>query len=423
LLALPLQPVVVAIAGGIVSRHHRRVSRCRDVVVIGAGPAGAVLARALAAGGAEVLLVDRHSFPRHKVCGGCLGAKTLELLDTIGLGRLPGDLRAVPLERLQLRGWDRGLELPLPGGASVSRYALDASLVDAAVAAGADFRPGAVAELGAGDPAGGSRRVALRSRGEVTEVEAKVVVAACGLGSPLAGRRQSAGRRVAGSLERPPRVAGARIGVARIVSGAPRSYRPGTVHMAIGTRGYVGCVRLENGRLNVAAALDQSFVREVGPGAACRRILAEAGFPPIAGLVSGPWSGTPPLGSRPSRVAGERLFLLGDAAGYPEPFTGEGIGWALAAALSLEPLARQAVNAWKPALGGEWERRHHRQAAAWQRPCRALGWLLRRPLAARLALTAVAAWPRLGEPLVNRLQAGSAASSGGLGPQGATPWP
>jgi flavin-dependent dehydrogenase len=414
---------VVAIAGGVVSRHHRRASRGRDVVVIGAGPAGAVLARALAAGGAEVLLVDRHSFPRHKVCGGCLGAKTLGLLDAIGLGRLPGDLRAVPLERLRLRGWDRGLDLPLPGGASVSRYALDASLVDAAVAAGADFRHGAVAELRAGDPRGGSRQVALRCRGEVTEVEAKVVVAACGLGSPLAGSRRSAERRATGSRERPLRVAGARIGVARTVSEAPWSYGLGTVYMAVGTGGYVGCVRLEDGRLNVAAALDQSFVREVGPGAACRRILAEAGSPPIAGLVSGSWSGTPPLGWRPSRVAGERLFLLGDAAGYAEPFTGEGIGWALAAALSLEPLVREAVSAWKPALGGEWERRHRRQAAAWQRPCRALGWLLRRPLAARLALTAVAAWPRLGEPLVNRLQAGSAVNPKGLGPQGATPWP
>jgi flavin-dependent dehydrogenase len=414
---------VVAIAGGVVSRHHRRASRCRDVIVIGAGPAGAVIARALAAGGAEVLLVDRHSFPRHKVCGGCLGAKTLGLLDAIGLGRLPGDLGAVPLERFELRGWNRGLDLPLPGGAAVSRYALDASLVDAAVAAGADFRPGAVAELRAGDPAGGSRRGVLRCRGEVIEVEAKVVVAACGLGSPLAGRRQSAGRRAAASTERPRRVAGARIGVARIVSGAPRSYRPGTVYMAVGTGGYVGCVRLEDGRLNVAAALDQSFVREVGPAAACRRILAEAGFPRIAGVVSGSWSGTPPLGSRPSRVAGERLFLLGDAAGYAEPFTGEGIGWALAAALSLEPLVREAVSAWKPALAGEWERRHRRQAATWQRACRALGWLLRRPPAARLALTAVAAWPRLGVPLVNRLQAGPAADPGGLGPQGVTPWP
>ena len=53
----------------------------------------------------------------------------------------------------------------------------------------------------------------------------------------------------------------------------------------------------------------------------------------------------------------DRLFLLGDAAGYVEPFTGEGIAWALASGRAIAPLALRAIERWEPRLAGEWERR------------------------------------------------------------------
>ena len=60
--------------------ERQRSRRLWDVVVVGAGPAGAVVARELALAGATVLLVDRRRFPRNKVCGGCLSARTVAQL-------------------------------------------------------------------------------------------------------------------------------------------------------------------------------------------------------------------------------------------------------------------------------------------------------------------------------------------------------
>ena len=54
-----------------------------DVVIIGAGPAGSTLALELTRQGFEVLLVDRASFPRGKVCGGCLNGNALAALDEV----------------------------------------------------------------------------------------------------------------------------------------------------------------------------------------------------------------------------------------------------------------------------------------------------------------------------------------------------
>ena len=67
--------------------------------------------------------------------------------------------------------------------------------------------------------------------------------------------------------------------------------------------------------------------------------------------------GTAPLTRRTTPIAEERLFLLGDAAGYVEPFTGEGIAWALVAGLAVAPLAIRAAKQWHPSLGVDWSRR------------------------------------------------------------------
>ena len=77
---------------------------CRiwDVLVVGAGPAGAVAAHELARRGARVLLADRVDFPRGKVCGGCLSVRGLGVLNQLGLGDLPKRLGAVPLTHARL---------------------------------------------------------------------------------------------------------------------------------------------------------------------------------------------------------------------------------------------------------------------------------------------------------------------------------
>ena len=76
-----------------------------DALVIGAGPAGSVTARELARRGRRVLLVDRATFPRSKVCGGCLNGAAIRTLERLGLGRvLEG---ALPLDDAPCRGRGR----------------------------------------------------------------------------------------------------------------------------------------------------------------------------------------------------------------------------------------------------------------------------------------------------------------------------
>ncbi|HEY2147947.1 MAG TPA: FAD-dependent monooxygenase, partial [Pirellulales bacterium] len=119
-----------------------------DAIVVGAGPAGSIAARQIARAGKSVLLVDKATFPRSKVCGSCLNATGAALLERIGLGHLLGDLGAEPLDEIALAAAGRSVCLGIPrGGAVVSRAALDAALVSEAVTAGAMFHGATRARL------------------------------------------------------------------------------------------------------------------------------------------------------------------------------------------------------------------------------------------------------------------------------------
>src|SRR5205807_767326 len=118
------------------------------------------------------------------------------------------------------------------------------------VVAGAHFLPETEARLSPSDAK--LRRVVLRDRSGRTEVVARLVLAAGGLGSSA---------RAAAATAPAARSAGARVGVGRLVPNPPVHYRPGTIYMACSAGGYVGLVRLEDGRLDVAAALHPGLLR------------------------------------------------------------------------------------------------------------------------------------------------------------------
>ena len=164
-----------------------------DAVVVGAGPAGSLTAHQLRQAGLSVLLVDRQSFPRRKVCGACVSRGAQKILAEVGLEGLMQRLDPVPLTSLRLCGWGKTAHLPLEGAAALSRSALDQALVEAAVACGAVFLDGARARIGPVEAA--NRRVSLRLGGTTVEVRARVVVAADGLGGGLlADARGATGR-------------------------------------------------------------------------------------------------------------------------------------------------------------------------------------------------------------------------------------
>lgn len=344
-----------------------------DAIVLGAGPSGAIAARELASAGASVLLVDRRSFPRDKVCGGCLNGHTLAVLRSAGLEDLPARAGALPLGAFRLGIQGRELRLVLPAGLVVSRPGFDAELVAAAVSAGARFLPETEGCVGALE--GEARQVRLRQNGRDRTVRARVVLVATGLAGSALQELSDIQTRVA---------AGSRIGVSCLVPGCP-DYSAGTIHMAVGTIGYVGLVRLGHEGLHIAAAFGVAGLRRAGgPGGAARLVLEEAGFPPIDGLAQAHWLGTPGLTRRTYPVGDTRIFVLGDAAGYVEPFTGEGIAWALASGRAVAAPALAAIRGWQPGYGREWGSLYRRVVGRRQMLCRAATFVLRRPALARL---------------------------------------
>ena len=366
--------------------------RAWDVITVGAGPAGSSAARLLARAGRSVLLVDKSSFPRYKVCGSCLNGRVLSALEAVGLGALVEEAGGVALDGLRLAVAGAEVALPLPGGAALGRERFDALLVQAAVQAGAEFLPRTRARLGLlGGPTGGCRPVVLHRGGDTESARARLVLAADGLGAGLLPRALTM------------TVPASRIGAGLIVDEAPSFYRAGCIHMACGRAGYVGLVRLEDGRLDVAAAFDPSVLRHLGgPARAANGVIAEIGWPVPGGLAAGPWRGTPALTSRPERIGAERLFVLGDAAGYVEPFTGEGIAWALISARALCPLALCAVERWDPGFPALWATLH-RRALGPRRLCHATARLLRSPLLTGVLVRLLAQAPGLAGPIVQAL--------------------
>lgn len=375
-----------------------------DVVIVGAGPAGALAARGLAQLERQVLLVDKTRFPRFKVCGGCLNLKSLAVLEAVGLGELPESLGAVPLSQMTWAAGGRRACIRLPGGMSVSRERFDADLAQAAVAEGVEFLAGVTARVM--DRSDDGRHVRLGEGTRSVTVCARIVLVASGLGVGCADEDDGRNRVAGQSL----------LGTGVLIEAVDTDYSPGTIYMACGRGGYVGITRVEQGLLNVAAALDPAFVRhEGGLGNSACLLIKEAGLPALEDLAQHVWKGTPLLTRRPSAIAGDRLFLLGDAAGYIEPFTGEGMAWALAGARAVVPLADQGCRHWTPELGRRWQATYRQVIRRRQWVCRSLSHLLRHPGLTRGVVRILSAYPSIARPVVHFLNAGGVAATDGQG--------
>ncbi len=348
------------------------ISPCWDVVVVGAGPAGALAAHGLASRGVRVLLVEQRLFPRWKVCGACLSPQALAALKTAGLGDLVAAQGGLSLERLQLGVAGRVNPIALGAGRVLSRSRLDQALLEAAVAVGATVMTGTRAVLGAAatglEP---DREVVLQKGTARWSVRAKVVLIAAGLSHRAIDNETE----ISTSIQ--PH---SRIGAGCVLPGEAADLAPGVLQMAVGQGGYVGLVRVESGEINLACAFDRPMLGSVGGAALlCQKILAEAGFATLPGLKESAWQLTAALSRRTIPLAGQRLLLLGDAAGYVEPFTGEGMGWAITSSLAALPLVLRGLEHWDGAIETEWRRLHRRWVAQKQRSCRVLAVVLRHP--------------------------------------------
>lgn len=349
-----------------------------NVIIIGAGPAGAMAACELAAVG-NVLLIDKSTFPRSKVCGCCLNGAALDQLEQVGLRDTVMGL-GITLDRLRLYIESKRIELKLPTGLSLSREVFDHTLVLNAVQRGVNFLPECTAIVQSfGEQ---SCRVQIKdSRGKTEVLECAVAVIADGLGGTALQNFRDF------DVTSYPR---SRIGVGCRLTTAPSFYEPGSIYMSYGSGGYAGVVALEDGSFDMAAALDPGVLRNDRPSTsdekhshavaeAIARIMAEAGVATIEDLTTSHWRGTKPLTCKRRQLSAQRVFVVGDSASYVEPFTGEGIAWALASARALAPIARRASQRWDDLLAAQWQYVHRRIIRKRQETSKAVAAALKQP--------------------------------------------
>lgn len=297
-----------------------------DLVVVGAGPAGAATALGALAiePGLSVLLLDRHDFPRDKACGDGIAPQVFDLLAEVGVTGLVDD--RTPVQRLSLRrgllGVDRLMARP---AWVVPRTIFDHRLVEAAQTAGAVLRKQRV------------RGVDVRASSvRIDEVEARVVVGADGAHSEVrralgveAGPTALALR---GYAPTPPDRAGQQV----IVFGTERQ------------PSYAWSFDRGDGWSNVGYGEQLRAARR--PTRA--ELLAQLeDLLPGASVGGENWRGHPlPLSGWSWRPQAGRVMLVGDAAGLINPMTGEGIYYAVATGLLAGRAAAHAVRRTDPGL-------------------------------------------------------------------------
>jgi flavin-dependent dehydrogenase len=334
--------------GRTVQQNHLRSieGQVFDVVIVGAGVAGAAAAILASQRGLSVLLVESQLFPRDKVCGGCLNQRAQSFLQSIGLYDKIKSAGAVEIDRLHVQINKYSSQWVVPSMLSIRRSTLDQMLVDHAELCGTTFVDGIRAKIQPIGPESMSnhRVVVLKSAGNPTEsvsVLGKLIVVASGLS------RSS----LPTSEEWPASVMNnSRIGLHALIprEKVPESFASRTLgaksqlHMLVGSVGYLGICDTDGNYVDLAAAMDPSAVRVAKDvGATVVQVLQECGAD-SSFVRDLNWQSTPHLTRQSDCVAMQNVFLLGDATGYVEPFTGEGMSWAFKGAEALVPLLYQA---------------------------------------------------------------------------------
>jgi flavin-dependent dehydrogenase len=303
-----------------------------DVAVLGAGLAGSSAAKALADKGWETLLLDRQTFPRHKVCGEFLSPESQSTLQALGISEPLSGLGHCEIERIKLifeNGAETEIELPARAW-GLSRYVLDEGLHQAALRAGAVLQTGtAVTAVRTTDR---GYLIETKQGSEMNVIEARAVIAAW-------GANQRAGLP---GYQRQPAGKAAYVGVKSHFRGV--KMEP-VVELYFFRGGYLGLCPVEGGAVNASALLERETAANAGKsilsiiyGAAQRNAKLYEKLKD-AEPVPGAQAAVAPVYLNRKPVAWDQLPLLGDSATMIPPLCGDGMSMALRSAALCVPLA------------------------------------------------------------------------------------
>jgi flavin-dependent dehydrogenase len=381
-----------------------------DAVVVGAGPAGSTVAIRLARAGWAVALVEKRRFPRRKVCGECIAASNLPLLEALGIGPAFEALAGPALRHVTLMRGDSAVTADLPPadhdrypwGRALGRESLDNLLVDEARTAGAVvFQPGAVQAI-LGTPGAWHCELRLPESAAPLRLHAALVVDAHGswehLPSDRPGRRQA---RSAADL------------FAFKANYSGSTLPEGRISVLALDGGYGGMVVADHGAMTLACCIRRDRLGELRAGAPrlsaseaveawLQRECAGVRLALRGAIRDGPWLSSGPLDPGVRVDAADGIFRVGNAAGEAHPILGEGMSMALqsAALLCSHLLSHRGTSAVSDAaVQAELQRAY---AASWRRQfaprlrlAAVFAHLAMRPRSAEALVKLARAWPRL----------------------------
>jgi flavin-dependent dehydrogenase len=347
-----------------------------DLAVIGGGPAGAAAAWTAARGGWRVAILERGEFPRDKVCGEYFSPEALPLLEALAPDLLLAAPSITQAAFISSAGRRRAFTLPQPAR-GISRLALDAALWQAAGAAGAvpmtktavrgARRTGDGYELTVENGPAISARHLIVAAGRWWRIEGLAVPAAPNP-SPWLGVK------------------------ARLHTGPPDG-----LEMYLFPGGYCGLAPVENGWTNACCLVHRDYARGLIGGSSFVGWLAGIAGAPLAqrlrdAEIATPMVTTAPVELGPRAAMAGGALLAGDACGFIDPFTGDGmaralLSGALAAECVVAGRSAQYAHALAHAAGGSF------RASSWLRAVLSLAGWMQAPLLTLLAAPAIG--PRL----------------------------
>ncbi|MDT8992625.1 FAD-dependent monooxygenase [Curvibacter sp. APW13] len=379
-----------------------------DSIIVGAGPAGSTAAILLAHAGWRVALMEKHLFPRRKVCGECIAASNLPLLDTLGIGAAFDALAGPELRQVALMHGTCSVEAKLPGldgshlrfGRALGRGTLDTLLLEQARKSGVQVLQPWTLQGIEGQP--GQWRVQCKDlQNQVaTTLSAPIAIDAHGSWERFPFERSQQPLRASDLLAFKANFVGALL---------PRGLLP----VLSFEGGYGGMVMADRETLTLACCIRRdrlAALRRKYPGMAAGGVvelmLRQSCSGVDAALIhasrAGAWLAAGPLRTGIRIRSDDAVFRIGNAAAESHPIIGEGMSMAFQSAwllcthlIGTDTLQRLPNREWQRAVGKSYAQDWNLEFMQRMHLASVFAHVAMRPAAFSLLMRLAGAWPRL----------------------------